>query len=864
MCSNDMSYMSASNFILNLDGNCATKRRTFQDGVREVDFVLAYIGTDQLEDHIRKREIFETNLKKEGLQLEYDKTQSVHFVLIHAPKDVLYRYAEILKIKMPMKVIPGQNRIYKDEINSVEKEKWKDSKYPTKTKRIYSEFQRKYVCLFDSDLPNFFDSGTRINIINFILERQRFVEGEETPDNMGIEKLIADRVYESAYSLHDDAARQVLLKYWANLKMWKDQQPLDAIKEYFGAKVAIYFAWLGFYTNMLIPISIAGILQLFYGFITRNGDPISREICDTNTTTLMCPQCDRDCDYWKLKDTCGAAKINYFIDNKMTVIYAFLISIWAVVYLELWKRYSANLVHNWGLTEYTHGVEHPRPQYLEKLRKNKKLAEKFQTKDGQNLIDPEIPFWSVKFSAFFTSYSVAILSICISIMAIVAMIIYRMAQKASHSVLGDDNSTTYKVMAQPMTAGLIDLSIITILHYAYGYLAEILTNREYCRTQTEYDESLTIKIYIFQFVNYYFSLFYIAFVKGKFVGYPMKYNRIFTFRQQECYPGGCLMELCIQLVIITVGKQLMNALIENLLPILKKTCKELNFGGGSRKSIKKLQADNQWTADYPLEPWTSRLLFGEYLEMVMQYGFITLFSVAFPLAPLLALINNAIEVRTDAVKMLKFIRRPVAQRTSNIGVWFGIMAVLTRLAVATCAMIIAFSTNLIPKLVYRYTTHDNELHGYLNFTLAYFNTSHFSTQPNLGDGKFGNVTMCRYTEFRNPPWHERPYKRPIVYWQILLARVAFIVIFQNVIGGLQTIIAWAIPDVSSKLVKRIKRENFLLREYIIECEKRQVMEKQFNEIISVVDQMENISDISLSSTSDDNSTYSQGVYETSL
>ncbi|XP_011294522.2 anoctamin-2 [Musca domestica] len=867
MCSNDIGYMRASDYVLQLEGASPMKRRSFQDGVREVDFVLAYNGSDQREDHVKKREIFEANLEHEGLQLERDKTQNVHFVLIHAPKEVLCRYAEILKIKMPMKVIPGQNRIYDDEDNSVNSKTAEGDVKPfSKTNRIYSEFQRKHACLFNTDLPNFFDSATRISIINFILERQRFVKGEETPDNLGIEKLIADGVYESAYSLHDETARQVLLKEWACLKRWKDEQPLDAIKEYFGAKVAIYFAWLGFYTDMLIPISIAGIFQFLYGFITWSSDPISQEICNANQTTLMCPQCDRNCDYWELKDTCGASKMNYLIDNNMTVAFAFLIAIWAVVFLELWKRYSAYLIHSWGLTGYTHEVEHPRPQYLEKLRKNKKLADKVKDKSGQYQFEPEIPFWSVKFSASLASYSVALLSICVSIIAILSMIIYRMAQKASHSVLGDENSTTYKVMTQPMTAGFIDLSIITILHYAYSYLAEILTNREYCRTQTEYDNSLTIKIYIFQFVNYYFSLFHIAFLKGKFVGYPMKYNRIFGFRQQECNPGGCLMELCIQLVIITVGKQLLNAVIENLLPFLKKKWKELrsNVGGGKAERMWGMVANGQWFEDYPLQPWTSRVLFAEYLEMVMQYGFITLFGVAFPLAFPLALINNAIEIRTDAGKMLKFIRRPVAQRASDIGVWFSIMTVITRLAVATCAMIIAFSTNLIPKLVYKYATHDDELQGYLNFTLAYFNTSDFRVPPNLGESRYGNVTQCRYAEFRNPPWHEFPYKRPIIYWKILMARLAFIVIFQNVIGGLQTIIAWAIPDVPTKLLKRIKRENFLLREYIIECEKRQVIDKQVDKIISWVNQIEDESDIALSDSSGDSSTDKEGIEETSL
>ena len=37
-------------------------------------------------------------------------------------------------------------------------------------------------------------------------------------------------------------------------------------------------------------------------------------------------------------------------------------------------------------------------------------------------------------------------------------------------------------------------------------------------------------------------------------------------------------------------------------------------------------------------------LFDEYLEMVIQYGFVTIFVSAFPLAPFFALVNNIIEV----------------------------------------------------------------------------------------------------------------------------------------------------------------------------------------------------------------------------
>lgn len=72
-----------------------------------------------------------------------------------------------------------------------------------------------------------------------------------------------------------------------------------------------------------------------------------------------------------------------------------------------------------------------------------------------------------------------------------------------------------------------------ILFQIYQYLAEWLTEKELLRTQTEFDDSLTLKIYLLQFVNYYASIFYIAFFKGKFVGRPGDYVRFFGHRQEE-------------------------------------------------------------------------------------------------------------------------------------------------------------------------------------------------------------------------------------------------------------------------------------------------------------------------------------------
>jgi hypothetical protein len=53
----------------------------------------------------KKREVFERHLQEEGLILEREQHLALHFVKIHAPVEVLGRYTEILKLRMPMKKV---------------------------------------------------------------------------------------------------------------------------------------------------------------------------------------------------------------------------------------------------------------------------------------------------------------------------------------------------------------------------------------------------------------------------------------------------------------------------------------------------------------------------------------------------------------------------------------------------------------------------------------------------------------------------------------------------------------------------------------------------------------------------------------
>lgn len=117
------------------------------------------------------------------------------------------------------------------------------------------------------------------------------------------------------------------------------------------------------------------------------------------------------------------------------------------------------------------------------------------------------------------------------------------------------------------------------------------SDAELPRTKTDYENSLTLKMFLFQFVNYYSSCFYIAFFKGKAVGFPGGPVYIVgEYRNEEvrllpafsllprlpgvdavgsppqCDPGGCLIELTTQLSIIMGGKAIWNNIQEVLLP----------------------------------------------------------------------------------------------------------------------------------------------------------------------------------------------------------------------------------------------------------------------------------------------------------
>jgi hypothetical protein len=138
-------------------------------------------------------------------------------------------------------------------------------------------------------------------------------------------ELIEMGTYQKYFALHDNSIElfsnkdginvkgtRLSLKNWAT-RFTYHVLPLSEVKDYFGINVAFYFAWLEFYSNWFKGLAFIGLGTTVYGFYLRKQE---------------------------------AGLISVF-DNIGTIIFAFLSSLWALLFLKFWKRQSNHLSFVW-------------------------------------------------------------------------------------------------------------------------------------------------------------------------------------------------------------------------------------------------------------------------------------------------------------------------------------------------------------------------------------------------------------------------------------------------------------------------------------------------------------------------------------
>ncbi|XP_033223638.1 anoctamin-4 isoform X2 [Belonocnema kinseyi] len=809
----------------------------FRDGRRRIDMVLVYqeesagVTTEIEARKIEQRRSFEQNLLKEGLQCELEPKETAFdgktsFLKLHIPWKVKTQYAELMNLKLPTKrFITISVKAWGDEktkrrakpwekltkwLDFIRKiHMWDTSKYPEEPS-FYSSTdsgdEERFV-VKDRDIA--YTPAQRSLIVMQILHRAKY---NNVNEKAGIRRLIADGTYLDCFSLHEgpynkpSANGEILDRYllyliWARPSQWYKKQPLWLIRRYFGEKVALYYAWLGFYTKALYPPAVVGLLCFFYGIASMNSadNEPSKEICDPKKAgnITLCPLCDKACTYQKLGDSCLFSRLTYLFDNPATVFFAIFMSFWATTFLEMWNRRQAVLAWEWDL-QNSDGDEEPRPEFetsVKTCRINPVTRER----------EPYMPALSRAWRLFNS------IKVCVVLAAVVGTIIYRISLVPVFYRGGGFFLKRHTKIFTATTAALLNLIVIMILTRVYTRMARWMTNLENPRTQTEYEDSFTFKIFMFEFVNFYSSLIYIAFFKGRFYVHPgdtdARASDFSRIKNDVCDPAGCLSELCIQLAIIMIGKQLFNNFLEILSPKMWNWWRKRNHKAATKDHDR---LDTSWEQDYQLQDPGRMGLFDEYLEMIIQYGFVTLFVAAFPLAPLFALLNNIGEIRLDAYKMVKEARRPLAERVEDIGAWYGILKGVTYTAVVSNAFVIAYTSDFIPRSVYAFVySPTNDLVGYIDSSLSEFNTSHYA--EGMGsDVDDPDPPTCQYRGYRTGP--EDHYGLSPQYWHVFAARLAFVVIFEHLVFALTGIMSYIIPAVPKSVATQLQRERLLAQE----------------------------------------------------
>ncbi|XP_044261982.1 anoctamin-3-like isoform X2 [Tribolium madens] len=643
-------------------------------------------------------------------------------------------------------------------------------------------------------------NAERILVLYGMLSEARFGDNDED-NKYGCNKLINMGAVKDVFPLHDGPYeirgemkdeemndRQLLLKYWANFSLWYKEQPLNLIEKYYGSEVAFYFAWLGFYNIMLIPAAIVGVVCFIVSVI--NVKSVRDDICSSELK--MCPRCSfgHSCVSQPLKLECEAATVFAVFDNYMTIFFAVFMSFWATLFTNLWKRFESVLKIRWNVTTSTIVAKtQTRLPYKEKAT-HKRISPITGKLEHYTPTGIQIAYYTL-------SFGTCLLLVGVVLLAVLGVIFYRIVMAALIVMSDSLFLHRYTAFIEACSSSLLQVIFIKIYGKFYAPLSEWLTNMENPRTQFEFDNSVVHKRYILGFANNYAALFYMAFIKSRF--YSPSHTGVISLKTDLCPSSGCVMPLCVQLFVLMLLKSMAGNILTLVVPIITKRF---------TKTVVRNAAAPHWEQEFGLYPAGRYLLTTEFMEMIIQYGFVTFFVAAFPLAPLCALINNCMELRLDAFKLVTRHRRPVPKKVSGIGPWKYILETITHLSVATNAFVLSFTTDVVPREIYRFR--HKTLKGYVESTLSIYDMKD-NTRLDDNDLKEmfvdSNSTWCYYRASRYPPDHPKKYKLTNAFWYEIGVRLLCVIVFEHVIMLTNGILAYFIPPVPNKIKRSVYNEN---------------------------------------------------------
>lgn len=422
------------------------------------------------------------------------------------------------------------------------------------------------------------------------------------PGKSIIRRLQSKGILVQCFPLHGkEELKRLSFSWYKKTKL--SLQPLDDIRHYFGEALALYFGFLEYFTFALMPMAFIGIPYYLFA--------------------------------WE--------------DYDKYVMFAVFNLVWSTVFLEVWKRCSAQLAYGWGTLSRKKAFEEPRPEFHGILGLNPVTGREEPTYSNTKR-QMRIYLVSVPFVLF-----------CLYLSLYVMMIYFSMEHWAIRIYNEDPNLWTSVLLFIP---SIIYAVVIEIMNLLYRYAAEFLTHWENHRLESNFQNHLVLKVLVFNFVNCFASLFYIAFIM----------HDMALLRQS--------------LATLLITSQILNQVMEAFLPywLQRRRNKKVHKRVRTIMGDKELPLVEQVYLERDMNTYLGT--FDDYLEQFLLFGYVSLFSCVYPLAALLVVLNNVTEVYSDALKMCKVFKRPFPEPAADIGVWQLAFETMSAIAVVTnCALI---------------------------------------------------------------------------------------------------------------------------------------------------------------------------------
>lgn len=449
---------------------------------------------------------------------------------------------------------------------------------------------------------------------------------------------------ESIFPLHDHAFNKTWIKEWTQ-KYFLDIRDLSVIRDRFGEKIAFYFAFLQSYLMFLV-------FPAAFGF------------------------------------SCWVLFGGY------SPIYAVVNCLWCVTFVEYWKKQEIDLAVQWGVSGIAK-IQHKRTEF----------------KHEGEITDP-VTGEPIKTYSPFKRLSRQLLQIPFAVLAA--------------SMLGTLICTTFsieifisEVYSGPLKSILVFLPTVilsvvmpTLTTLLTGFAAR-LTDLENYETTDAYESAMVQKIFVLNFITSYLPIFLTAFIYVPFAEKLVPYLDIFSVAVKPFAQNDAQMKapqvgfeinpnrLKKQVIYFTVTAQVVNLALEVIVPTIKRRAFTKIKQVKAKRSLtaKGQTPSNVGANDLPEEKdFLSRVrneaeletydVTGDLREMIVQFGYLSLFSVIWPLTSVSFFINNWIELRSDALKITMGSQRPIPWRADSIGPWLESLGFLTWLGSLTSAAIV--------------------------------------------------------------------------------------------------------------------------------------------------------------------------------